>query len=101
MKKYLFWGLGAASGVFVYVTAVSWLMYNISNIFGEVDSFLAPLFALLLLVISASITGTLVLGKPISLYLDHHKKESFLVFVSTLSFLFLFAVGLMIVLSLR
>ena len=101
MNAHITRGFVNAIGVFVYVSAVAWLMYNASDFLGAEDNFLIPLFILLLFVISASVTGLLVLGKPISLYLNNHKKESFLVLVSTLAFLFLFAVGVMIVLSLR
>ena len=104
MKKsgYLLGGLVSAAGVFVYVSAIAWLMFNGSEIFGEEDdSFLIPLFLLLLLVVSAAVIGLLVFGKPISLYLDNHKKEAFSLLFATLFYLVLFAIGLAIVLSLR
>ncbi|OGY56899.1 MAG: hypothetical protein A2119_02655 [Candidatus Colwellbacteria bacterium GWA2_46_10] len=100
-SKYLLWGLASATGVFIYVSAIAWLIFNAPKIFGELDSFLTPLFVLLLLVISASITGLMVFGKPISLYLDNHKKEAFSLLFITLSCLILFATGLVIVLLLR
>lgn len=53
-----------AGGMFVYVYAVSWLIFNGQKLFGGRNSFLAPLFFLLLFVISAAITGLLVLGRP-------------------------------------
>lgn len=102
MKIRLFPSFIAASSVFIYIAGVSWFMSTASNIFGEQeDNFLMPLFVLLLFVISAAITGTLILGRPIALYLEGHKREAWLTLVGTLSFLILFATGLIIVLSMR
>ena len=99
--KYLLRGIASATGVFVYVSAIAWLIFNAPKIFGEQNNFLMPLFVLLLLVISASATGLMVFGKPISLYLDNHKKEAFSLLFITLSCLIVFATGLVIVLLLR
>jgi len=66
-------------GVLVYVLAISWFLFNGQKIFnqaGKADSFLAPAVMLILLVISATITGMLVLGKPILLYLEDKKIEA-------------------------
>ena len=72
MKKseYFIKGLINALGVVAYTTAVALFMSNGERIFGNTRSFLLPLFMLLLLIISATITGLLVLGKPIQLYYD-------------------------------
>ncbi|MBU6500867.1 MAG: hypothetical protein KGJ89_01975 [Patescibacteria group bacterium] len=77
--------------VFVYVAGVAWIGFNSQNIFGpQRSSFLDPLFVILLFVISAAITGLLVLGKPILLYLDNHKKEAFTMLFATLAWLVIF-----------
>src|SRR3989338_9833989 len=99
MNAHITRGFVNAIGVFVYVSAVAWLMYNASDFLGAEDNFLIPLFILLLFVISASVTGLLVLGKPISLYLDNHKQEAFFLLFITLSCLILFAAGLLVILS--
>lgn len=63
--------------VAVYVFLVAIFMINVSSIFPKAeDNFLAPLFMILLFVLSAFVTGSLVLAKPIMLYLDGHKKDS-------------------------
>lgn len=87
-----------AAGVFVYVSAVAWLGFNNQRIFGRQADFLMPLFVLLLFVISASITGLLVLGKPIHLYLNGLKKEAFTLLFTTLAWLVLFLIALVVVL---
>jgi hypothetical protein len=104
MKKsdYLLKSFIGAGGVFVYTTAVAWLGFNSQRIFGgKEDNFLAPLFVLLLFVISASITGLLVLGKPIHLYLNGLKKEAFTLLFATLAWLTIFLIAIVIILLLR
>lgn len=95
MKKseYLVKSFISAAGVFVYVSFVAWLGFNNQAIFGKQISFLVPLFMLLLFVISASITGLLVLGKPIHLYMNGLKKEAFVLLFATLAWLTVFLVG--------
>lgn len=89
-----------ATGVFVYIALISFLMFNTKTIFNGQDNFLAPLFMLLLFVVSAAITGMLVLGKPILLYLDGLKKEAFFLFFATLWWLVIFLVAVVILLLL-
>lgn len=103
MKKsdYFLRGLISAAGVFVYVFIIAWLGFNNQIIFGKQASFLIPLFVLLLFVISASITGLLVLGKPIHLYLSGLKKEAFTLLFTTLAWLIFFLITVVIVLLLR
>ncbi len=84
-------GLLNAAGVFVYVSLVAWFMFNGEHLFGgDGKSFLIPVFMLMLFVLSAAITGSLVLGKPILMYLDGQKKEAVKLFFITLGWLSLF-----------
>jgi len=85
-----------AAGVFVYVFLVVNLISNANSLFGETDNFLTGLFMLLLLIISASVTGFLVLGKPIQLYLDGLKREG----ITLLFFIIGWLVVLLIVVAL-
>ena len=89
-----------AVGVFIYVAAIAWLGFNSQTIFGNQHSFLMPLFILLLFVTSASVTGLLVIGKPVQLYLDGFKKEAFTLLFATIVWLILFLAALVIVLLL-
>jgi hypothetical protein len=100
MKKsdYILKSLLSAAGVFVYVAAVAWLGFNSQAIFGKQINFLMPLFMLLLFVVSAAITGLLVLGKPIYLYLNGRKKEAITLLFATLTWLLVFLVGVAIAL---
>lgn len=83
-------GLLNAVGVFVYVTLIVLFMFNGENLFGNEKSFLIPIFMLTLFVLSAAITGSLVLGKPILMYFDGQKKEALKLFIITLGWLALF-----------
>ncbi|MEK9183654.1 MAG: hypothetical protein AAB890_01090 [Patescibacteria group bacterium] len=52
--------------------------------FQSVPEFFAPIIMLLLLVLSASIMGVLVFGRPILLYLDNQKKDALTMLFYTL-----------------
>lgn len=78
-------------GVAVYVGGVAFIMSNGERIFGKMDNFLGPVAFLLLFIMSAAITGALVLGRPVMLFLDRQKKEAIK--------LFLFSVGWLLVIT--
>ena len=89
----------SALGVLLYVSGVALMGFNSQYIFGKDDNFLMPVFALLLFIVSACVTSLLVLGKPVYLYLEGHKKEAFTLFFSTLGWLVSFLVTLIIILA--
>ena len=70
----------------VYVAGVSVLMENGGVIFGE-KPILGPVGILLLFTLSAIVVGTLVLGKPLTLYLDGQKKDAVALFGRILTWL--------------
>ncbi len=82
--KSLFHSLGHAGLVFGYVSGVAWILFNAERMFGEVNSFIGPVMVLMLFVFSAAVVGSLVLGRPILLYLNGRKKEALEFFVYTL-----------------
>lgn len=78
----------SALGTVVYVTGVAWFMTNAEKGFlGSGKTIWAPIVMLLLLVISAGVTGGLVLGQPMMLYVDGKKKEAVKQFALTLAWL--------------
>ena len=90
-NKYIVRSFLNALGVFVYVSLVAVMMFNIEHIFGnKPDNFLAPVFMLLLFIISASVTGLLVLGKPIYLLTKGLKKEAATLLFATIAWLVAF-----------
>ena len=89
-----------AGGVLVYVLGLVWLFSIAGKIFSKQDSLLMPAVMLLTFIISASITGLLVLGKPILLYLDGLKKEACVLLFSTIGWLVLFLLIVILVIIL-
>jgi len=89
-----------SAGVAVYVTGLSLFVNNAQKLFGPKDNkFFIPIFMLLLFIISASITALLVLGKPISLYLQGLRKEAWQFLFYTLGWLAVFLVIVGIILA--
>jgi hypothetical protein len=85
-----------AVGTAVYVTLVATFLSNAEQLFGrdggDPKSVLVPIAMLLLLVLSAAITGSLVLGKPTLWYLDGKKKEALSLLAYTLASIFVIVV---------
>ncbi|HSX02915.1 MAG TPA: hypothetical protein VLI05_06425 [Candidatus Saccharimonadia bacterium] len=65
-----------ALAAFAYITAVGLFMSNASRIFGQKDTALAPVAALMLLVFSAALMGILVFGQPLMWYIDGKKRAA-------------------------
>ncbi len=81
-----------ALGTVVYTAAIAWFLSHASTFFHKEDTFLVPMFMMLLLIISATITGSLVLGKPIQLYLSDQKSAAITMLWQTLVWVIIFAV---------
>ncbi len=88
-QKTIFISLLNAVGVAVYIIGISFILRNGDKIFGKMDNFLAPVAFLLLFVLSAAITGMLVLGRPLLLYFENRKSEAIKMFFYTIGWLFL------------
>ncbi len=87
-----------AVGVVMYTALIGWVMFNIPKISGPMETFWGPVALLLIFVVSATIVGSLVLGKPILLYLDGEKKAALKLLLYTVIFLALIAAILILVL---
>ena len=98
-NKLVFYALIHSLGVLVYIALIATLLFNGQNIFGKEDNFLMPVAMLLLLVISAAITGALVLGKPILMYLDNQKADALKLFLYTISWLAVITISVFIILA--
>lgn len=83
-----------ALGEGIYIALVALLMFAVQKWFGAKPDpvIIAPMAFLLLFVISAAISGALILGKPIMLYLDGQKKDALQLFSLTLLWLILFLI---------
>lgn len=99
-KKILRDSFLAAAGEAAYVALVVTFLQNAQKFFGQVPEYLVAMSMILLLVISAAISGGLVLGKPILMYFDGQKKEALLQFIATIGWLILFLIIVFIILIL-
>ena len=79
--------LGHAALVVLYVTVITRVMANAEHIFGRMQTFWGPIAFLLLFVCSATITGVLVLGRPVILYLNNQKREAIAFLFMTIGWL--------------
>lgn len=93
-------GFLQATGVTLYIVLVSLIMNNAQRIFGKMDTFFGPVAFLLLFVLSATITGSLTLGRSVILYLENHKAEAVKLFLYTVGWLFFITIAVFIVLVL-
>lgn len=88
-SKLILQGFLFSLGVVAYVILVVIIMFNGNSLFGTMDNFWGPLAMLLLFTVSAAITGSLVFGKPVYLFLIGFKTESVKLALYTIGFLFL------------
>ena len=86
-----------ALGVTAYVAVIATIMQNGEKIFGNMNQTTGPIAFLTLFVLSAAVTGSLVLGKPVLMYLDNQKTDAIKLFLYTLGWLALAVVILLIV----
>jgi hypothetical protein len=88
-------------GVLVYVGIVATVMNNAERIFGKMDSVIGAVGFLMLFVLSAGVVGSLIVGKPIFMYLDGKKKEAISLLAWTLAFLAIVTIIILVYLGLR
>jgi len=86
-SKTIFEGFLSAAAVLIYVFFIAYVLTNGEAWFGAVNSFFAPAMILMLFVVSALITASLVFAKPIYLYFEGKKKQGIELFFSTASWL--------------
>lgn len=84
-------------GTIGYISIVALFMNNASKVLGEKDNALSPILFLLLFVLSAAITGSLIAGKPLLMYLNGEKPQAIKLFLYTLGWLALALVVLIII----
>ncbi|MDO8510349.1 MAG: hypothetical protein Q7S15_01865 [bacterium] len=97
-KAIIMRSLASALAVFAYVLLIVLFLSNAGDRFGESEELLIPVFMLLLFIISATITGLLVLAKPIHLYITGFKRDAFILLFGTLGWLMLLLIVVALVL---
>ena len=88
-NKTILHSLGHAVLVLAYVSSVALLIFNGEKFFGQFKNFTGPVLILLLFVLSATVVGTLVLGRPALLYLNGQKTEALKFFGWTVGWIFI------------
>jgi len=91
-SKLVYWSIINSLAAFAYILWVAWLMFNANLIFGQMKSFWGPAALLLLFVLSATIVGALVLGRPIYIYLNGQKAEAVKLLAYTIGCLFIITI---------
>ena len=97
-SKLISWGIINSLGSFLYIAGVAWLMFNGEHLFGKEDNFWMPVALLLLFVLSATIVGALVLGRPIYFYLGGAKQEALKLLFYTISGLLIITIIIFLIL---
>ncbi|MBI4282712.1 MAG: hypothetical protein HY672_04430 [Chloroflexi bacterium] len=105
-KRIVLLGLAQAAGVFLYVVFVVLFLDNLDRIAGspseneQTTPYLQIVGILLLFIISACISGALVLGYPAILALRQRVREASLLVASTVAWLMLLLVVILIAVGL-
>jgi len=91
--------LADALGVAVYTAAVAFIMQNAQYVFGDMKSIWGPIAFLMLFVLSATVVGSLVFGRPVYLYFEGKKKEAVALFLYTACFMAVITFGVLLSLA--
>lgn len=87
-----------ALGTTLYIILIVLFIFSMQMFSAKTGNILIPIAMLLLFVSSAAITGFLVFGKPIMLYIDGKKKEAITLLGYTIGILFLITLTAFIIL---
>lgn len=100
ITKYAFFNALIAA---TYIALVATIMNNIEHFIGSNeggnDSVFAPITFLLLFVISAAVMAITIFGRPVMWYLDGKRKEAVGLVLSTIGFLILFFLALLVIIT--
>jgi hypothetical protein len=91
-KKLVKFAFFSALGETVYILLIALFVIYSGRFKGNEPSILPIIVFLLTFVFSAALSGALILGKPILLYLEGKKKEAITLFGLTLGWLMLFLI---------
>ncbi len=84
----------------IYVALIALIITNGNTLFGKTQSILTTMAFLLTFVVSAAITGSLVLGRPALWYFNGNKNEAIKLALYTIAFICLITFILLIILAL-
>ena len=76
-----------ALGTIAYIVAIVLIISNLGQWFVDEKTIVIPMAMISLFVVSATVTGGLVLGKPILMYWDGQKADAIKMFLYTIGWL--------------
>jgi len=91
---------GSAAGMALYAAGVAVFMSGAKNLFGDQPGVAAPVFMLLLFVLSAAVEALLMFGLPAWLFLNGKPKEAVETTLITVGFLFFIVIGVGVIAAL-
>lgn len=94
LKYSLINGLSTVLYVIIIVLSINFIGNTLSD---KPETVLIPIVMLLLFVISAAITGMLVLGRPLIWYLNGDKSEALRLAISTIGVIIMIAIIILII----
>lgn len=97
-KKLIKDGLAFALAEVAYISLLASSVLFADQYFKPGPNILGIMAFLMLFVLSAAISGALILGKPILLYLENKKREAIELFGITLGWIFIFLIILLFIL---
>jgi len=95
-SKFALYGFLNAAGTVIYIVLVSLLLFNGQRIFGDAHSIFIMITMLCLFVLSASVVGTLMIGRSALWYLNGAKREAVKLFLFSLIWLLVFTVAFLV-----
>jgi hypothetical protein len=81
-------GFVFASLTAVYILGVALFMGNAERLVGGGNGLVGGAAFLTLFVVSAAVTGSLIIGKPVLMYIDGAKKDAVRLFIANIAWLF-------------
>jgi hypothetical protein len=90
-----------AIGVVAYISLIAFLLSGGEKVFQNAPNFIAPLFMLVLFVISATVTAFFVLSRPVQFFISGMRKEAFSALFFTLAWLVIVLIAIVISLMLK
>lgn len=81
-----------ATGLLIYIGLVCLIFLYGNQIFGKINNYYGPILFLLIFVLSAVISSTLVLGRAGFLFWEKRYKEAFPLFFWTVAWIFFYLV---------
>jgi len=99
MKKIniFLWSAINSLGVFIYTSLVALLMTNGEKLFGSMNNLVGGVAILMLFILSAAVVGSLIIAKPLMLYLDGHKEEALRLLMYTIFSLFIITLVIFVI----